>query len=195
MSVSPGATWASIGGKVAQNSTIFGGGPWDRADTFAAAGLAITVVGLGFAIQQIRKTLSATQATEASVRATLGKLARDEMLGLIAALERVERDLRSAVDSGQPPTMVGDRLADWRTHAYGLWELIHRGPKVKPHVHDDLLESAKVAAELLTKLPTDVTKMQSSTKTMRGLTSRVCGQLATLDRQLRYDTGKDDAGA
>lgn len=160
-----------------------------RSDLISIAGLLVTAVGLTFTIAQVRKTLSAAQATQASVKDTLGKLARDEMLGLIADLQRADRDLQSAIDAGQPGTLVGDRLADWRDKGYGLWELVHRDPKIPRDVRDDLLESAKVAAELRVNLPGQIADMPAATKSIRASVSRVCGQLATLEQQLRFDTG------
>jgi len=162
---------------------------WTQTDLFTLVGFALTILGLGITIHQVRKTLTAARATQQAVTQTLGKLARDETLGLIADLQRVDRDLRAAVETGQARTLVGDRLADWRDKGYGLWQLVHDDPKVSSHVHEDLLESSKMAAELLTKLPDDHARIPAATKSVRGQVSKVCGQLATLGQQLRFDPG------
>jgi hypothetical protein len=176
---------AVAGGAARRGSGLF------VSDWLSVVGVIVTAVGLGLAIWQIRKTRTATEATQRSVSQTLGRLARDEMLSLVAALQRVDRDLQRSVSEGQPAIQVGDRLADWRDYAYGLWELVHRDEKLQALL-DDLLESAKLAAELRGKLPEEVEKMPSATKAMRASTSRVCGHLATLGQRLRFDLERTD---
>jgi hypothetical protein len=154
----------------------------------------VTFVALGVTLYQVWKTRSATEATKRAVVETLGKAARDEILGLIDDLQRVDRDLQAAVDSMHSPTIVGNQLADWRDKASGLWQLLGSKESGPVGVRNELLQSAKVAAELKGQLPEDEGAIATATVGIRAEMSRVCGELAGVEQQVRYPTETEKGG-
>jgi hypothetical protein len=176
--------WSAIAGAAASSSA----GGLSTRDYLGMVGLVVTVTALGVTIYQTMKTRGAAEATRESVRGTLGKLARDEMLGIIDDLKRIDRDLQAAIDAGHSKTIVGDRLADWRDKASGLWQLIAGDEDVRGAIRDELLQSAKQAAELKGKLPAEAAQLGRATANLRGEISRVCGELATVEQYVRYQS-------
>jgi hypothetical protein len=169
-----------------------GAGALATGDYITIAGFAATLIGLVLTWIQVRRARTAAEATEKSMQETLGKVARDEMLRLIDVLLRTERDLQAAVDAQQRRTSVGERLADWRDQASGLWQLVHEDKRI-PHVmRDDLLRSVKLASELRSRLP-EVSDPPAPVDTaeLRALVSTVCGHLATVGQIVRY--GPEDS--
>jgi hypothetical protein len=163
-------------------------------DLLAIGGLAVTLIALGVTIYQTTKTRGAAEATKQAVVDTLGKTARDEILGLVDDLQRVDRDLQAAVDAQHSRTIIGNQLADWRDKASGLWQLISGDQTIRASIRDELLQSAKRAAELKGKLPEEAVALAGVTATVRGEISRVCGELATVEQHVRYQTEREEAG-
>jgi hypothetical protein len=162
-------------------------------DWIAIVGLVITVAALGVTVYQVRKARGAAEATKRAVVQTLGKAARDEILGLIDDLQRIDRDLQSAVDAQHSRSIIGDRLADWRDKASGLWQLISQDDAIRESIRNELLRSAKQAAELKGKLPQSDDGLSQATAALRAEISRVCGELASVEQHVRYQTNVEEA--
>jgi hypothetical protein len=96
------------------------------------------------------------------------------------------------VDRAEGRDSVALRLANWRDPAFGLYGLIFDHKRAPAELIDELLSSAKAAADLRGGLPEDAAQLRRVTKEVRTMASRVSGQLATLQQQLRYEVGEDD---
>lgn len=164
----------------------------------SVAGTVATVVGLAFAVgqirlarQQITKAVSVAEATRKAVTMTRAKVARNMMIESIAGLQQVDRDLYAAISEKRQAKDIADHLASWRDGAYNVYSLIKGTSHESPELVDGLLSSAKEAAELRDELPDDGTQLKKATNHVRSEISGVCGLLGALQTTVKLDTEEE----
>jgi hypothetical protein len=168
---------------------IFVSGRW-----ISIAGTVATVVGLAFAVGQIRlarkqitQAVSVAEATQKAVTTTRAKVARNMMIESIAGLQQIDRDLFAAISDKKQATDIADHLASWRDGAYNVYSLIKGAPHASPDLVDGLLSSAKEAAELRDELPEGNADLKKATSHVRSEISGVCGLLGALQTTVKLD--------
>jgi hypothetical protein len=166
-------------------------------DWLGFAGLAIGVVGFALAFVQLRlarteisKGVTAAEAARDAIVATERQAVLIELLTSIPRMQRLERDLGSAVRD-EIRDAVAQHLQDWRVLAAEMRGMIGEQTYATQSLESRLHESATAAAQALDLL--DDNDMTVATKRVITAISGACEEAGVLMGQLRSHPGGGSA--
>lgn len=171
---------------------IFVPGAW-----IGVAGLIVTIVGLAIAVgqirlarQQITRAVEVSEATRAAITRTRAVVSRNLLIESLGQMQRIDGEMFTSVSNGESREQLAVHLAAWRDAAYTSVALIEGLPHMK-ELRDELVATAKSAANLRDNLPDDVAQLAAKTKRLRSDISSACGLLAIAKTSLKLDTEQE----
>lgn len=161
------------------------------------AGLVVTIVGLAIAVGQIRlardqitHAVEVSEATRIAVTRTRAVVARNLLIESLGEMQRIDREIFASVSKGESREQLAGHLAAWRDAAYTTVALVDGMPQMK-ELRDELVATAKSAANLRDNLPDEVAQLATKTKRLRSEISSACGLLAVAKTNIKLDTEQE----